>query len=168
VLEFWKEVFTDKGVLGSIIGGLVGGFFTYLAVILTFKYQRKFEYPEKLVTLTEMIFMLEDFKPELDVYVVKLQVFEESQRLPEILDLEKLNRTIITMAANVDKKTYRLLVRSRENWLSDEALIFFDRDALISSMSNQEILNRVQSVPVYIDSVMAILKHRISYYEKKI
>lgn len=53
-MEFLKTLATSEDVWGSIIGGLVGGFFTYLAVILTFKYQKRNDIPNKTSSMVKM------------------------------------------------------------------------------------------------------------------
>lgn len=164
VWDLLKEVFTDKSALGSIIGGLVGGVFTYLAVIWTFSKEKRNTYPARLVKLTEMIFIVEDYKSVLIPHMHRLEK-DVYMAMPEALNLEDFNRRIITMAASVDKQTYRSLFDARENQLTPDALSVFNSN---TSAGPPTALKAGEPIPNYIESVLTILKDRVSYYEKRI
>lgn len=110
--DFLRDLFTSKEVWGSIIGGLVGGLFTYLAVILTFKYQRRNEYPAKIISLTKMISDINSFRDRLTWYLIHYEVPEEEQedverKYVEAVDFKIWKETLLLDAVTVDKHIYK-------------------------------------------------------------
>ncbi|PFL59881.1 hypothetical protein COJ36_28475 [Priestia megaterium] len=157
--EFWKEVFTDKSVLGSIIGGLLGGVFTYLAVLLTFKNERKNSYPEKLVTLTEMLSEVEDVQAKLAKY------FEDVKREDEgvafvirELNTKDLDRSFLKKAVLVDHQTYKYV---------SQGAVYRYPDLIRLSKSPEDV-NYADLYKCQIHVLRLGIKSRIRHYTKKI
>ncbi|MDN4866241.1 hypothetical protein [Priestia megaterium] len=159
MLEFWKEVFTDKGVLGSIIGGLLGGFFTYLAVILTFRNQNKSEYPQKLVILAELLSEVEEVQAKLDKYFESLRKEDNSVAFViRELNTRNWDRSFLKKAVLVDYQTYKYVSQGSVYRYPDS--IRLSKDA--EDVKKADLYKRQLHV------LHLGVESRIRYYTKKI
>ena len=67
----------DVQILASILGGLVGGFFTFLGVLITIAYERSKDAKEERRRLKEKEEEIESYKAETREYDVVLHVKPE-------------------------------------------------------------------------------------------
>lgn len=127
------------GVIGSIVGGLIGGFFTYLGVKLTLDKQSENEIPIKLICLNKSINLINihDSKIKETYNFVLAQTklndvvaTEIGRRVRDVLDHYIYNKdSIVNEVAHVNGKTYKTIV----NRLTRISLISFRNLALITS-----------------------------------
>lgn len=159
MLEFLKEVFTDKSVIGSIIGGLLGGLFTYLAVILTFKNEQKNSYPEKLGILTDLLSEVEDVQDKLAKYFEDVKK-EDGNAVFVIKDIDTkdLDRSFLKQAVLVDRKTYKAVAQGK-------GYRYPDKIKLSKSAENQSAAGRYKAC---LHVLKKNIESRINYYTGKL
>lgn len=158
------EVFTDVSAIGSIIGGLIGGVFTYLAVILTFSREKKREYPSKLLLLTEMIYLIEDYEKNLSLLLNRLYGNPGSPTsLFGDAELDKLRSRILLKSLSVDSETYQLVRDTFSNYFQSG---YSDVTAFEQDYSKN--IDAGESLEKELPILKGKLSDRISYYEKKL
>ncbi|MGG0587759.1 hypothetical protein ABE049_26180 [Priestia megaterium] len=163
-MEFLKTLVLSTDVWGSIIGGLVGGLFTYLSLILTFRNQNKSESPQKLVHLTTMIESLRSIKELLDMYVEELNHDEDPIYILEGFNLKEIMDSMLLAAARIDKKTYHIVRTKRTVNLMLGYLEAFDPISGTHSTRSQ----KAYPLSMYLASFIDELEKRHAYYEKRL
>jgi hypothetical protein len=124
VVDLFKNLEKDLsiamiGVIGSVIGGMVGGFFTYLGVKMTLDKQSENEIPMKLICLNKSLNLINDY----DVTIMGEYDFVLNQtklngtvsneiikRIRKVLDqYEGIKDDIVNEVAHVNGKTYKIM-----------------------------------------------------------
>lgn len=113
-----KLILSDKGIFGAvfgaiiggafaIIGSLIAGLFTYLAVVLTLNNQKKNEYPQKLEILVSMLSEVESIDSKLTKHVLGPPPEPGVLYPVRKIDTKELERSLMVQAVKVDIKTYK-------------------------------------------------------------
>lgn len=168
-------ILSDKGLfaafLGAIIGGifaivgsLIGGVFTYLAVILTLNHQKKNEYPQKLLTLVEMLSLVEGNQEEL------VKGFDFVDNAPSnvlrgvnIVEIKKLEESLILKAVTVDKNTYVVI----STFFSSYVKSGYSESIRIYSKAPEEV-KHAKRFQKELTKLHQEIDNRIKYYSKRI
>ncbi|KOR76504.1 hypothetical protein AM232_26160 [Bacillus sp. FJAT-21352] len=158
-MDFLQKMFTDPSVFGSIIGGLIGGIFTYLAVILTFRNQNKNEYPQKLVTLQELLSAVETSQETLDTYFKNVEQTDENKIfVVRKLDTKELERSFMIKAVTIDRRTYKYVSQGS----------VYKYPELIRLSKSPEDIKHADRFKKYLHVLHLGIDSRIRYYLKKI
>lgn len=163
------KILSDPGVIGSVIGGLIGGFFTYLAVILTFEKQKKDELPSKLLALTEIMFLIKAYEKNLNLLLDCIYSDRgDATRYFPALEFDDFKSNLVFKSLSVDKKTYQIIFKT---FLEYTELDYYKITVLFDSNKGYLYKNTVDAAEGLVkdlSTLKAQLIKRVIYYEKKL
>lgn len=164
-----KEWFINYGGFwGSVIGGLGGGVLTYFGVLLTLKVQKKSEYTKKLLTLTEMIFVIENYQRHLAKLLVR--IYKNQNNIVEsfkLLDLDDLKLDLILKAVTVDIETYEFTRNAFQKYFKlnyDEVAIYLIENYKTFDANKRAAEGLIKELPILVNKIA----NKIAWYEEKL
>ncbi|MFJ7994283.1 hypothetical protein ACIQY5_19170 [Peribacillus frigoritolerans] len=165
ILREMLKVLSDPGVIASVIGSLVGGLFTYLAVILTFNKQKKDELPAKLLALTEIMFSIKTYQSNLYLLLHGIgSNNEDAMQYFPALKFDDLKATLVFKSLSVDKKTYQVIVKA----FLEYSKLGYNYNFFNSKRFNEENVRIALDFYKDLSTLEAQINKRIAYYEKKL